>query len=221
MVRLKLRTRFLLTNKPLFNLNDFFGLEIQNPSMFVTTNKLESEETASCVQTHSNNVKYVDKPGIYKNVDGLVTNLENKIKLVIQTADCVPIFITDLKKKNVGLVHSGWKGTANSIIISAISIFINEGSDIKDISVYLGPCIKKCCYEIKDDVSKFFDNKFIIKKNKMQFLDLESKIFDDVLKIGLSEKKLFKSNICTFENKNFFSFRRDNKNSGRMYSYLI
>ena len=210
-----------MTNKPLFNLNDFFGLEIQNPSMFVTTNKLESEETASCVQTHSNNVKYVDKPGIYKNVDGLVTNLENKIKLVIQTADCVPIFITDLKKKNVGLVHSGWKGTANSIIISAISIFINEGSDIKDISVYLGPCIKKCCYEIKDDVSKFFDNKFIIKKNKMQFLDLESKIFDDVLKIGLSEKKLFKSNICTFENKNFCSFRRDNKNSGRMYSYLI
>ena len=47
----------------------------------------------------------------------------------------------------------------------------------------------------------------------MQFLDLESKIFDDVLKIGLTEKKLFKSNICTFENKNFCSFRRDNKNS--------
>ena len=210
-----------MTNKPLFNLNDFFGLEIQNPSMFLTTSKLESKEIASCIQTHSNNVKYVDKPGIYRNVDGLVTNLENKIKLVIQTADCVPIFITDLKKKNVGLVHSGWKGTANSIIVSAISVFINEGSDIKDISVYLGPCIKKCCYEIKDDVSKFFDNKFIIKKNKMQFLDLESKIFDDVLKIGLTEKKLFKSNICTFENKNFCSFRRDNKNSRRMYSYLI
>ena len=210
-----------MTNKPLFNLNDFFGLEIQNPSMFLTTSKLESKEIASCVQTHSNNVIYVDKPGIYRNVDGLVTNLENKIKLVIQTADCVPIFITDLKNKNVGLVHSGWKGTANSIIISAISVFTNKGSDIKDISVYLGPCIKKCCYEIKDDVSKFFDNKFIIKKNKMQFLDLESKIFDDVLKIGLTEKKLFKSNICTFENKNFCSFRRDNKNSGRMYSYLI
>ena len=189
--------------------------------MFVTTNKLESKKTGSCIQTHSNNVKYIDKPGTYKNVDGLVTNLENKIKLVIQTADCVPIFITDLKKKNVGLVHSGWKGTANSIIVSAISVFINEGSDIKDISVYLGPCIKKCCYEIKDDVSKFFDNKFIIKKNKMQFLDLESKIFDDVLKIGLTEKKLFKSNICTFENKNFCSFRRDNKNSRRIYSYLI
>ena len=210
-----------MTNKHLFNLNDFFGLEIQSPSMFITTSKFKSKKIASCIQTHSNNVKYINKPGIYKNVDGLVTNLENKIKLVIQTADCVPIFITDLKNKNVGLVHSGWKGTANSIIISAISVFINEGSDIKDISVYLGPCIKKCCYEIKDDVSKFFDNKFIIKKNKMQFLDLESKIFDDVLKIGLSEKKLFKSNICTFENKNFCSFRRDNKNSGRMYSYLI
>ena len=43
--------------------------------MFVTTHKLESKEIASCVQTHSNNVKYVDKPGIYRNVDGLVTNL--------------------------------------------------------------------------------------------------------------------------------------------------
>ena len=58
----EVKDKISLTNKPLFNLNDFFGLETKNPSMFLTTNKLESKEIASCVQTHSNNVKYIDKP---------------------------------------------------------------------------------------------------------------------------------------------------------------
>ena len=62
----------------------------------------------------------------------------------------------------IGLVHSGWKGTSESIILSAISIFSNYGSTEKDIKIYLGPSIKSCCYEIKNDVAKYFDQKFIM-----------------------------------------------------------
>ena len=91
---------------------------------------------------------------------------------------------------------------------------------LKDIKIYLGPSIKSCCYEIKSDVAKYFDQKFIIKNNQKLFLDLESKINDDLFKMGVKHTNIFMSNICTYENKNFCSYRRDYNKSGRMYSII-
>ena len=209
-----------MINEPLLNLNDVFNLEDDFPLMLISKTKIESQNIASCIQTHSSNVQYIDKPGVYKDTDGIVTHLNNKIPLVIQTADCVPIFILDNNKGFIGLVHSGWKGTSKSIILSALSIFFDRGSDANDIKVYLGPCIKSCCYEIKNDVAKFFDEKFLNKNKNQIFLDLESKIKSDLLSIGVKNSNIFNSNICTYENKNFCSYRRDNKKAGRMYSII-
>ena len=102
----------------------------------------------------------------------------------------------------------------------SISIFYNYGSNIDDIKIYLGPSIKSCCYEIKNDVAKYFDQKFIIKNNQKLFLDLESKINDDLSKMGIKSSNIFMSNICTYENKNFCSYRRDYDKAGRMYSII-
>ena len=48
--------------------------------------------------------------------------MDNGITLKIQTADCVPIFMVDKINRLIGLVHSGWKGTKNSIILSALNV---------------------------------------------------------------------------------------------------
>ena len=63
-------------------------------------------EIASMEQTHSDVSIEVDTPGIYKT-DGLMTN-KKKLALVVKTADCMPVIITDEKK--IGIVHIGWKG---------------------------------------------------------------------------------------------------------------
>ena len=206
----------------ILNLNNEFNLKGNHPLMLISKADVRDVENkiASCLQTHSNNVKYIKKSGLYKNIDGLVTHIDNNIYLMIQTADCMPIFMIDNIKGMIGLVHSGWKGTSNSIILSATSIFSNYGSRIDDIEIYIGPSIKSCCYEIKYDVAKYFNPKFIIKNNQKSFLDLEKKVRYDLCEVGVKSSNIFISDICTYENKNFCSYRRDNDKSGRMYSII-
>ena len=217
---LKLRIKYPLTNNIIFNLKDTFNLKDNNLLMEISKAKFEADNIASCIQTHSDHVQYIDKPGIYENTDGLITNVKNNIFLMIQTADCVPIFILDNNKGIIGLVHSGWKGTSKSIILSAISIFSDYGSNINDIHIYLGPCIKSCCYEVKNDVAQFFEEDFIMQNNNKLFLSLESKIKSDLLNIGIQNSNILISEICTYENKKFCSYRRDKDKAGRMYSII-
>ena len=181
---------------------------------------LYSKNIASCDQVHSNKVRFIKKPGIYKKTDGLVCSMDNNVVLLIQTADCVPIFIIDESIGLIGLVHSGWKGTYQNIVISALSIFFDVGSKQNNIKVYLGPSIKQCCYEIKEDVSKYFDKKYIISKGNGLYLNLVGKIQDDIILKGINSNNVYTSKICTFENEEYYSHRKNNDNNKRIYSVI-
>ena len=125
---------------------------------------LNIESFAIPIQTHSCNVKFITQPGKYENVDGLISSFDYQIPLIISVADCVPIYIFDIKTSIYGIVHSGWKGTKDKIIKNALNIFINEfDSKSNNIYIALGPHIKQCCYEVGWDVAKYFKN---IKKTK-------------------------------------------------------
>ncbi len=52
--------------------------------------------------------------GFVPQTDALITNIPC-LPLSIFIADCVPVFIFDPSNKVVGLVHSGWRGTALKI----------------------------------------------------------------------------------------------------------
>ena len=179
---------------------------------------IKQKNIASCIQVHSKKVIFIDKPGIYKNIDGLVTFLDSGILLKIQTADCVPVFMIDIKNNIIGLVHSGWKGTKDSIVLSALKIFYDYGSNNKNIAVCIGPCIKECCYEVKHDVSRFFDKKNIVNRRNKLFLNLVSKIKDDLYKYGVNS--IYESNICTYHNEEYHSYRREKGGNLRMYSII-
>jgi copper oxidase (laccase) domain-containing protein len=47
--------------------------------------------------------------------DGLVTNLP-ELLLGIQTADCLPVILVDVRRKAVGVFHAGWRGTIKRIV---------------------------------------------------------------------------------------------------------
>ena len=181
--------------------------------------KIRFNKIAYCEQVHSNNVVFIDKPGVYYNSDGLVAKSNAGIFLKIQTADCAPIFIYDSKSELIGLVHSGWKGTQKGISKNAIDLFVENGSRPNDIQVFIGPLIKKCCYEVKNNVSSKFDDKYILKNDNKIFLDLETKIIDDLLSCGLNLKNIKISKLCTFENQICHSYRKSNSIE-RMYSLI-
>ena len=222
-----------MINKNILKINKDFYSNDNSILAFITKNNLDLsfnqilsnysidiKKIASCNQIHSDKVLYITKPKLYNNVDGLITHINTNIILKIQTADCIPIFIIDQVEGIIGLVHSGWKGTYKNIINNAVSIFIEKKSKIKNINFFLGPSIQSCCYEIKEDVAKYFKRKYVINNKNKIYLNLNKKVYDDLLNLGINKKNIFLSQICTFENIDYCSYRRDQENAGRMYSLL-
>ena len=62
-------------------------------------------------QSHSDIFIEVKKPGTYK-ADALITK-KKKLALVVLTADCMPVLVSDGEK--IGVIHIGWKGLENNL----------------------------------------------------------------------------------------------------------
>jgi len=161
---------------------------------------------ASMNQTHSDVVSFVKSPRVYDS-DGIYTE-KPKLGLVVQTADCMPILLND--KKRIGAIHSGWRGLKNNIVEKAIKKF-----DVNQLSISIGPHAQSCCYEIKEDVKKYF-NDYTEVRDDMFFLNMSQVLKD------LSEEQGFQleiSSICTICNSSYNSYR-ENKTSKRQFGVI-
>ncbi len=161
----------------------------------------------------------VIKPISVDGNDGMITN-EKGLLLGTVEADCVPIYILDTNKKAIGMVHSGWRGTAALIGVNAINKMIDEyGSNPSDIIVVIGPCICKDCYEVGSELIDQFKvnynneeiNTFFIPRNEEKYsLDLRKAIAISLIKAGVNENNIHDLAICTYESDELCSWRRDN-----------
>lgn len=186
-------------------------------------------------QTHSNNVRVLTEDNLdeeFSDTDGIITDLKN-VALGIRTADCQSILLYDPKRKVIGNIHSGWKGTLNKIVVNAINLMISEyGSKQKDILAFICPSIMKCCFEVDKDVVDSFIEEFgnidefvtlgEIKEGKQKYfidtVELNKKVMID---LGLEKENIVSSDICTKCHSDIYhSFRADGKLSGRNLSLI-
>ncbi len=164
-------------------------------------------------QIHSDRVVIVDD-NYRNNTDGdaMITTKKN-IPLVIKTADCIPILLYDKENKVLALVHSGWKGTLNNIVSKTIDKMIDAyHSNPKNIIAYLYPSIRKCHFEIEDDVYSLFKEKIInidkytTSKENKYYIDLQAIVIDFLQKQGVND--IHDSKICTYcHHDKFYSYR--------------
>ena len=164
------------------------------------------EYIASMNQTHSDLVAFVESPRIY-NSDAIYTE-KPKLGLIVQTADCMPILLSD--KKRIGAIHSGWRGLKNNIVKKAIKKF-----DVNQLLISIGPHAQSCCYEIKNDVRKYFYD-YTELRDRMFYLNM-SQILKD-----LSEEEGFQievSSICTICDNSYNSYR-ENKTIERQFGVI-
>ena len=78
-----------------------------------------------------------------------------------------------------------------------------------------------CCYEVGEEILKYFSVSSIENKEDKYFLNLHRQITEDLIKMGIKRKNIVYSNICTFEDLSCCSFRRDREDPGRMYSVIF
>lgn len=163
------------------------------------------------LQEHTTNVIKITDQNVnetFTGVDGLITNLKD-VALVTTTADCQAILLYDPVNQVIGNIHTGWKGTLNKIIVNAINIMINDyHSSPQDIIACICPSILQCCFEVDEDIVKDFKKNFShidedislgkIKDHKQKyFIDTVNINYKLLLDLGLVEKNIITSDICT------------------------
>ena len=142
-----------------YNNQDYLDFLEQNKKYFEVDNLVlpkQTHGTSGIILTNKNvlnkTVFNTNLPESWKiESDYLITDLKN-IGIGVLTADCLPIIIIDDKLSVVAAIHAGWRGTVNGIIEDCVNNLINNfGSNPENLSAYLGPCAKSCCYEVQDD----------------------------------------------------------------------
>jgi YfiH family protein len=92
--------------------------------------------------------------------DGLMTD-EPGLLLGIQTADCIPVLIIDLKRRAVAAFHAGWRGTLKRIVENGIGrMRLEFRSRPEDLVAAIGPGIGACCYAVGEEVRSEFVSQF-------------------------------------------------------------
>ena len=173
-------------------------------------------------QIHSNRSE--ELPSNSKlNCDASYT-YNKKTVCAVRTADCLPVFLTNLEGSFVSSIHAGWKGLLHGVIEKTIDK-INSPSEI---IAWLGPCIGQESFEVGGDVYDLFVNKdnntkkaFKLSKKRYYLnlalaarLKLNYVNIENISGAGVTE------DFCTFrDQKNFFSYRRDGE-TGRMASLI-
>jgi len=92
--------------------------------------------------------------------DGLVTNTPGLL-LAVLTADCLPVILVDTKRRAVGVLHAGWRGTAKRIVEKGVGEMRHWfGTLPRDIKAAIGPGIHGCCYQVGPEVRQQFESQF-------------------------------------------------------------
>ena len=151
--------------------------------------------------------------------DALYTNKKNEVCAIL-TADCLPIFISDTLGQEVVVIHAGWKGLLKGVIEQTLKSF-----DSKNLVAHFGPAISQDSFQVGEEVrdsyiskDKSFASSFKTFSGK-HYLDLYSAA--NLVLNNFDIYKISGGTECTFKQKDeYFSFRRDGKNSGRMANLI-
>lgn len=193
--------------------------------------EFDAKEVIYLKQIHSDKILKYDRKSSEsvkdEEGDAIITN-EKDVIIGVFTADCVPIILVDEEKKVIAAIHSGWRGTFESITLKTIKRMkdefnINEG----DIKAYIGPHIRKCCYEVSNELKlDFIDKKKQISEEELfdgRNLNLEACIVNDLISSGVKEYNINSINLCTYcsDSVKLHSYRKSAGSYGRMFSFIM
>jgi YfiH family protein len=172
------------------------------------------EDLSFAHQVHGKTVLKAVHSGELGKADALWTD-SKKRGLVIQTADCVPIFL--IGDGVIAVVHAGWRGIANQILAETCSL-----NDFH--TAIIGPCISGDNYEVGEEVvtaivaAGIAEEHFVDRSFPKPHVDARRAVLQQLLQLGLEKVEIHPA--CTFDDTNWASYRRDGKKAGRILSVI-
>lgn len=149
------------------------------------------------------------------------------VSLAIFTADCAPIFLVDTRTRATALVHAGWQGTFSRIAEKAVEAMLACGSRAEDLLAWVGPMAGGCCYEVSEELIRRFAEEFEdaaaegVRIHHGRMLDLVAVNVHQLMKAGLLDDRIARSQLCTIHgHETFYSYRADKGTTGRIISMI-
>ncbi len=134
--------------------------------------------------------------------------------LTVTVADCIPVFLAH-PAGAVGMVHAGWRGTADGILPAAIDVLAAHGVRAGDLHVHLGPGICGRCYEVGPDVYARLTG---VRTAAPRTVDMRGLLADQARAAGV--RRIERSAWCTrCDSDLFFSHRGGD--SGRQVAAIV
>jgi len=161
--------------------------------------------------------------------DGLMTDLPG-VLVGVQTADCVPVLLVDVRRRAMAAIHAGWRGTLARIVEKGVAGMREAyGSQVEDLVAAVGPSIGGCCYSVGEEVRAGFEGEFGYGASLFEarggevFLDLWEANRRQLLEAGVSDVSVVGE--CTAcarvkGERKYFSHRAEMGVTGRMLSVV-
>lgn len=168
-------------------------------------------------QIHSNIVQiYNDELYSFRG-DGLISD-ERGVALCVLSADCLPLLLWH-KSGVVAALHSGRQGSFENILASCVNMLKKINAKLKndDFKLFIMPSICQKHYELGGEVLDYAKEHFHHFLNDKK-LDLKALVANQAQNLGINE--ILDLKICTFEDENFPSYRRDKTNK-RFVSVIV
>lgn len=188
-------------------------------------------------QTHSANVHKVtlaDKgrgaqvgATAIPDTDALYT-LEPNIVLCSFTADCVPVIFRNEVNGLVGVIHSGWQGTAKEITLKVFERLSKvERCKPEDFHVQIGMALSQEKFEVDEDVYMKFkalgyadEFMYFNEATNKYHIDNQKTVKKQLELAGVPENRIAIDRTCTYVSPDGFSYRQD-KQAGRHVSFIM
>lgn len=171
-------------------------------------------------QVHGTGVVYARRPGSgpRPEADAAWTNVPGTVCAVL-TADCLPVVIADPAGGAVAVAHAGWRGLAAGVIEATVEALPVEASRLQ---AWLGPAIGPRAFEVGPEVRSAFvevdpaaADAFRSGRGDRWWADLYRLARQRLTSLGV--ERISGGEHCTLSGaRDFFSYRRDGPDTGRM-----
>lgn len=176
-------------------------------------------------QVHGGSVALVDRsldfPTPIAGCDALLTRLGGTA-LLIRSADCLPLFVSDPIRRAIGIAHVGWRGCAAALPMRLVGAFRRAfNSRPTELRVAFGPAMRACCYDVSATFAQWCGESFVRFRNGRRTFDLVGLVRHQLLASGVTSAHIMDSGICTAHHTDlWYSVRREGDATGRIISSI-
>ena len=172
-----LGTKAIFTKQNKFSFSLFLDRNEETRRSFKELEKILKEEGESISRLYTPNVYHItrvididelpednfksaDYDGILLSTtgdksDAIITRDLSK-NLTVMPGDCMVIALIDEKAGVKGILHAGWRGLIDGVIVNTIEMFKEKGADVKNIKGILFPSVSMECYDLEEETIERF-----------------------------------------------------------------